>query len=628
MAFSGVHTEELANRVNPREDVSSNVNYKDDITEAEKAIIAEKVGISILTGANGSDGADLGKFRDTTLAGFTRAHVQKWIYIPTSGVGNAGFYKITGWIDASNVSISPDLAASESGLAWKIHNEPNMEDQENLVMTQLAEIIDPTHGSPIWAQPMPRGFDAADTDAGSVKNEKLSLKVLADNWLGTQTDLQPVIYDNDGASYPVKQGDGTVQVKSDLGYADAADRRGLLIFESAGNTYHDEGAADKYVKVDVIDMVSKEEFLGSNGSVVFGKLIDGADSTYAAVYGKGLNLAALDTSNYNIKVDVDDAGAVEVDVTGDLGVGGSYSLATVISNINAALAGTPAVDVSGQLVITGASEVELQVPSGNDATLQLFGVVEGIVYTYTALGEGTDVQVKLFDASGAYTLDMTGDDPDPTSIFFLLPKRIKWIERDEADGRRQWIGRVLGDAESHEDMQHLWSMLGVADGEVAGDWDWNNTTDFYAFKDDPDTAEDAFNALNDIIGNLTYDENNVVTDGETVTSSINELDKRASGGMVMTKIIYVVPVGTPIPKGTAWTIPFATGSDPSVSTYKMDTGYRGLHMSVDLRGRDLVHDTSAVLDDQQYEEVSNTQIRFWTQVNPGEVVVLRIYDDT
>ena len=120
----------------------------------------------------------------------------------------------------------------------------------------------------------------------------------------------------------------------------------------------------------------------------------------ATITGTGFNPAGLDTNNYNIKIGVDGFADTEIDVTEDLGVGGSYTGASIVAAINAALA---LVDVSlasfasyvnGQLVFTAPdaslgkdSEIRLVAPSGQDALNELLGLSES-GYPYAAIGVG------------------------------------------------------------------------------------------------------------------------------------------------------------------------------------------------------------------------------------------------
>jgi phage tail sheath protein FI len=111
-------------------------------------------------------------------------------------------------------------------------------------------------------------------------------------------------------------------------------------------------------------------------------------------------ITTLDATHYNIKVQVDAFAATEIDVTADLGVGGSYALSAVVGNINTALnavdvslANTASVSTAGggnrlQFVspTTGvSSKVEFTAPASVDCTLELTGLdITG--YPHTFLG--------------------------------------------------------------------------------------------------------------------------------------------------------------------------------------------------------------------------------------------------
>lgn len=122
------------------------------------------------------------------------------------------------------------------------------------------------------------------------------------------------------------------------------------------------------------------------------------------------DVVGVTTVYYNLKFDVDDIGALTVDVTGDMGVGGTYPIATIAANINAAVKASVAPDygamgyglaADGKFEIAslvsdvtgykrlklasktvpiwgGAvddSQVELQAAAANDCALQLLGLI-------------------------------------------------------------------------------------------------------------------------------------------------------------------------------------------------------------------------------------------------------------
>lgn len=270
--------EKLVNRLTPDQQISNLISYRDQVSEAEKALVAEKVGLSIsgAGGTNGTDGTGLTDFIDATYGAFTAADAQRWIYISGSSNGNDGWYYIEEYVSATQLKLGSALAASETGLVWQMYSEPNLQDDINVSLTQLREIIDPSQD---WFQNMPRAFDPSNTDGSNTKNEKMSLKVLADNWYGVHTKIIDIATTTQSTS----PGDDGLLFLTSLGYADPADRRGLVIQSSAGNTYQDEVALASIIagkhKVTIIDSLTKAEFEDANGSVIYGVLQDGADNS-------------------------------------------------------------------------------------------------------------------------------------------------------------------------------------------------------------------------------------------------------------------------------------------------------------------------------------------------------------
>jgi len=271
-----IYNEKLVNRLTPDQQISNLLLYKDTVSEAEKALVAEKVGLSIsgAAGTNGTDGTTLNDFVDATYGAFSVADAQRWIHISGSSNGNDGWYYIESYVSATQVKFASALAAEETGLVWQMYHEPNLQDDLNVTITQLREIIDPSSD---WFQNMPRAFDPTNTDGSNTKNEKMSLKVLADNWYGTHTKIIDIATTAQSAS-PADDG---ILFLTSLGYADATDRRGLVIQASTGNAYYDEVALASIIigkhKVTIIDALTKAEFEDANGNVIYGVLQDGAD---------------------------------------------------------------------------------------------------------------------------------------------------------------------------------------------------------------------------------------------------------------------------------------------------------------------------------------------------------------
>lgn len=516
-----VFTDKLVNRIAVDEQITSLFSYNDTVSEAEKAITAEKVGRATGdAGTNGTDGGSLSEFVDATFNTFDEADAQRWIRIFGSSNGNDGFYHIDVVNGTSSVNISPALAASEVGLQWTMYETPSLESDLHLFITQFREIIDPSSD---WFQNMPRAFDPTNTDAGNATNEKISMKVLADNWYGTHTKITEVITSSFASGGATSTG---FLLLSALTYADPANREGLVIQESIANSgsYHDEVALASITvglhKVILVDPTTGAEFTDASGNLIYGVLQDGAD--------------------------------------------------------------------------------------------------------HAGSGEGTDVFIKyVFDNVGvptAYTFTAS----DPANLIAYIPYRKRRTNLLEYDDRRAFSASIVGDAEIAEDIGNLQSALGLADGDAAGNWDLTNTTNFYPFSElilGTATLEDIVNKLNEEIGPRDYTTENFVTDGQTITESIDALDQAlaaVTASSIKSKIIERTAVD--ILRGVAHTIPFASGSDVGITSYLQDTGHRGLNMDVYVGGVKLIPDSSAIAMDGEYEETSTTQVTFRFRVKAGQAI--------
>ena len=517
-------TDALINKLTPDAQIAPLISPNDSIAESEM-VYAEQLGQKLVEHTDGDVlGAAPVNFQDTTNSPFSIADIGRYIVIRSGA--NIGTYRVSVFNSASSVDCeetdgSAPVFVNQTTIDYAIHEEPSLEGSINYALTQLKQIVDPSSD---WFQDMPRAFDPTDTDGGSTANEKMSLKVLADNWYGKHTKITDIVT----PSFAVSDTDTGSLFLTSLTYADDADRRGLIIQASTG-AYHDEVALASITlglhKVTLVDVTTGNEFFNAAGNLVYGVLQDGADNS-----------------------------------------------------------GT---------------------------------------------GEGTDVFIKFVeDVAGVPTAYTWVAATDPANVQAYLPDRKRRTEMTEYDERRFMIAGIVGDAEQAQDISEIRSALGLSDGEDAGDWDLTNTTASFPFSEltlGTATMEDIVNKLNEEIGSRVYTEDNFLTDGETITESLDAIDQAlGSVGSLKSKIVERVTVD--IAKGAAHTLPFATGSDALITTYLLDTGDRGLNMDVYVAGKKLVPD-SAAGSDGEYEETSNTQVTFRFKVKAGQIIEYVIKDD-
>ena len=145
----------------------------------------------------------------------------------------------------------------------------------NLLRSHLREVKDLSSD---WFATLPTYTAAVD---GSTVSGSLAKLVSPTHGVGNVLDaksvLLPVDADNSGAGFAISGTDTGFLFITSVQYADAADRRGLPIYASTG-TYYDEGAGDEVVRIDLLDLSTGNEFVGSNGATVFGRFHDGADN--------------------------------------------------------------------------------------------------------------------------------------------------------------------------------------------------------------------------------------------------------------------------------------------------------------------------------------------------------------
>ena len=213
--------------------------------------------------------------------------------------------------------------------------------------------------------------------------------------------------------------------------------------------------------------------------------------------------------------------------------------------------------------------------------------------------EGTNFKVKFFTGNNDGTATpYTWDAADPTSINLTYWNRKTMDDVPEDVHKRRFILGMNEDAEVGQDIDDLQSFTGGADGDTRPTW--ANTGATFALDGDPDNLEQAVNDINDAVGSRQYSAlaNNCITDGDTITQSIQDLAEKLSDTTVE-KITEVIT--STIPAGTAHTL-------PGGKTYTLDGGNNGLYMDIILNQGHLTADKAAQTVD--YEETSTTSVTF------------------
>jgi hypothetical protein len=138
-------------------------------------------------------------------------------------------------------------------------------------------------------------------------------------------------------------------------------------------------------------------------------------------------------------------------------------------------------------------------------------------------GDGVDAYVRFYANDVACDLS-TISGTTPTSIYVIYPRRKVMSSMEEYDWlRTDFVNSWEGDVELIEDIQNLWSFTGAADNVT--DPTWTNEAASYILTSSPDDLETAVDLLNTEVGDRIYTSATYLTDGETITESLDSLSE-------------------------------------------------------------------------------------------------------
>jgi len=366
----------------------------------------------------------------------------------------------------------------------------------------LRTLVKQCKGTSDWFSNTPTMFDPEDTDGVGVENNQVTLSSISGKTLDSKTILIAVNDSNSGNGFSITSGDVGFLLNNTLGYATPADRRGIPIFASTVNngSYHDEGADDKIVGIDLINMETGSEFRDASGNIVYAKFHDGAD--------------------------------------------------------------------------------------------------------YSGVGVGTDVYVKFYTDTGAYTT-VPGD---PSSILIVYPYRKVMSEVDEHEWvRTDFINSWEGDAAIVDQVSDLWSYTGASNNEVTPVW---TSVSGLTIITDESSLRDGIDVLNDEFGDRLYT-GNYISSGQLITDSLDALD---SNMYLLSQEVYsgvaekyVVVVASNISEGSPYQLPVGVSYTPN-----SDSDQQGANMDVYLDGQLLAASTglNGINDDKDYSETDATHVVF------------------
>ena len=235
---------------------------------------------------------------------------------------------------------------------------------------------------------------------------------------------------------------------------------------------------------------------------------------------------------------------------------------------------------------------------------------------HSGTGEGTDVYVKFYTDGGPYTT-VSGD---PTSLLMVYPYRKVMSDMAEYEwNRTDFISSWEGDETIVEDVANLWSYTGASNDTRNPSW---VTISGSPLITDVDVSlADAVNSVNDGFGSRTFLEDNYLTNGQSITDSLNALDvsmyalSQSVADGVAEK--YVQVVTSDISAGTAHQLPVGVTYTQSASGSNMDVYLDGQLLAASTG-------TNGANADRDYAETSPTHITFHFDVYQYSNIVYKV----
>lgn len=266
-------------------------------------------------------------------------------------------------------------------------------------------------------------------------------------------------------------------------------------------------------------------------------------------------------------------------------------------------------------IINPATEAALQVVGGANDGYRVFGRTRA--GSTSTSPDSVEVELRAvppgspLSASVAYTWEAY----QPTTVDLFYGFRERADQLTETAFRTVLTNGIVGDADMQQDINDVRTTIGIGDNvtDLAGLL--TNTANFFVFSDLPDgtpSVVEAFNTINTQIGDRDYT-GSYLTDGETITESLQALSDAISGSSV---VRVVERLSADINAGSAHTLPGA-------QTYTLDGSNNGQNLWVFVRG--LLKDPGPVVDYNDYAETSTTQVTFYSKVKAGDHINYMIY---
>lgn len=617
-----------------------------DVADAAKVLAEENTGIgaSTQTGTGDSVSApDVNLLQTMVDAGAAFTTDDPGRFMVITGMGNAnnnGTFLITDYVSPTSVKIyNPTVGAGAevSAFSWDVHDPYMLSDDVNFVRTDrrlikgTANYYDavPTYNRPsATGTPVPKNLtNLLSVDAfvtvRDVRQNAVKLRpniTAADGALliGDETFTTTLFHFNadDLNSFIVITGstdaNGTYRIKavtdgqtleldglasltaeactweliserkgilSSRSYADATDERGIPIADAGSfdNTAYDA------TFVEVIDPLHQAGITKNDETKL-----------WARSYGNELDPKRTATDE-----------GVRFFVQLKTGLNTGAAVTSLLESL-AGRSGAAAILAGGSKVVTGLTGM-LAEDVGRYLTLYGCGVdTNAGHYKITVVTSATQVTVEKtanFAADSGIDWKVS---KHPGTFDFYNGDRYLNSELTDTWARTTMVGGIETDAQLAQEIADLREFCGADLTQTAPNLGPNTGADF-VWSDLPDptnsNVEEALNMLNQQIGDRQYT-GTILTDGETITASLQALSSAIDGATVTRTIERRVAV---IPKNTVHVTPI---------TYTLDGTGNGRNLWVFVRKQLL--DPGLPAGGNDYAETNTTSLTFYEKVNAGD----------
>ena len=198
----------------------------------------------------------------------------------------------------------------------------------------------------------------------------------------------------------------------------------------------------------------------------------------------------------------------------------------------------------------------------------------------------------------------------PTFVNMTYGFNERLDQLDQNAFRFPMVSGLTGDADLRQDIIDIQSTGGWADGTTDLSTYLTNTGANFPFFTLPggagDTVVAALNALNQQIGNRTYSPLGVLTNGQTITASLQALNNAISAATVFR---WITRLAVAAPANVAITL-------PGGQLYVLDGTNNGKGLMVFWRG--VLRDPGTVVNGDDYAETSTSQITPYAKINQND----------